>query len=249
MDTKRAPRLAVEATYGQVRNVQGGRDDRTLVSETSHYPWRSLTLLEITGPDGEPYIGTGWFLGPRLIATAGHCVFFQGAGNTGPVQSVTVKPGGRSSPFPRFDAKRVSAHPNWENGGSQASDYGVVLLDEPVGDQVGTLGFGQVSDSQLQGLSVISAGYPLLRPPIEPPFPSADGTLWRANGRVTKVDPGFIFHDIDTEGGQSGSPIFYIQGGLAWAIGIHHFGDLNENRGIRIGPDVLTFFQFWLQQV
>src|SRR4051812_26304056 len=120
-------RQAGEATYGQAgraRKVQGGHDERQLVTETPSYPWRATALLEISGPDGLPYIGTGWFLGPRLLATAGHCVYFQGQGNIGPVQSISVKPGGSNSPFSNVTAKLVSAHPDWENGANPAADFG-----------------------------------------------------------------------------------------------------------------------------
>ena len=44
------------------------------------YPWRVHASLLITAADGSNWIGTGWFVSPRVLVTAGHCVFIKGSG-------------------------------------------------------------------------------------------------------------------------------------------------------------------------
>lgn len=51
------------------------RDDRVRILDTELYPWRMICALHMRGPNGAGAIGTGWFIGPKTVVTAGHCVF------------------------------------------------------------------------------------------------------------------------------------------------------------------------------
>jgi hypothetical protein len=67
-----------------------GPDDRVQISNTSVYPWRVHASLLITAADGSRWIGTGWFIGPHTLMTAGHVVYIKNSG-------VPVCPRSRSS--------------------------------------------------------------------------------------------------------------------------------------------------------
>lgn len=57
-----------------------GRDDRVRISPATAVPWRWICQLIITMPNGAGFRGTGWFIGPRCVMTAGHCVYSQSNG-------------------------------------------------------------------------------------------------------------------------------------------------------------------------
>jgi V8-like Glu-specific endopeptidase len=56
-------------------------------------PWRQICALRIHAPTGTSYVGTAWFIGPGILATAGHCVFLRNEG--GWATSIDVIPGRR----------------------------------------------------------------------------------------------------------------------------------------------------------
>ena len=56
------------------RETVCGTDQRTRVTNTTAAPFRWTCELVITLEDGSQAIGTGWFVGPRCVVTAGHCV-------------------------------------------------------------------------------------------------------------------------------------------------------------------------------
>jgi V8-like Glu-specific endopeptidase len=55
-----------------------GRDERVRILDTDLAPWRMICALRMRGPSGAGAIGTGWFIGPKTVLTAGHCVFSTG---------------------------------------------------------------------------------------------------------------------------------------------------------------------------
>lgn len=63
------------ASFGSARESILGTDDRVQIQATSSYPWRVHASLLITAADGSTWVGTGWFISPRTLVTAGHCVY------------------------------------------------------------------------------------------------------------------------------------------------------------------------------
>src|SRR5918912_3129628 len=79
-ETSRALRhLVVAGKSGPIappfESVIGPTDDRVRILDTELAPWRMICALRMRGPTGAGAIGTGWFIGPRTVLTAGHCVF------------------------------------------------------------------------------------------------------------------------------------------------------------------------------
>jgi glutamyl endopeptidase len=71
------------------------------------------------------------------------------------------------------------------------------------------------------------------------------GTMWGHAKRVKKVMSKVIYYDTDTEGGQSGSPVFFMSQGLPVAVGIHNYGDSTGNSATRITKAVFDQIQRW----
>src|SRR5262249_23942530 len=73
-----------------------GPDDRVQITNTAAYPWRAHASLLITAADNSMWIGTGWFIGPHTLMTAGHVVYIKNsgvAGRDGWVKKIQVMPG------------------------------------------------------------------------------------------------------------------------------------------------------------
>ena len=69
------------ASYGpMVAEAVLGRDDRIQINATHDYPWRAHASLLVVARDGSRWIGTGWFIGPHTLATAGHVVYIKNSG-------------------------------------------------------------------------------------------------------------------------------------------------------------------------
>jgi hypothetical protein len=93
---------ATASADATVFEVVLGEDDRVKVAadRMAMNPWRQICALRIVSQSNRTYVGTGWFIGPAVLATAGHCVFLQDDG--GWARSIRVMPAkhGRHSPSP-----------------------------------------------------------------------------------------------------------------------------------------------------
>ncbi|MCU0635531.1 MAG: trypsin-like peptidase domain-containing protein [Gemmatimonadaceae bacterium] len=214
------------------------RDDRVRIDDVAAYPWRAICALRIRSATGRQYVGTGWLAGPRTVMTAGHCVYLHEAG--GWAQSITVIPAmaGASRPIGSFESRRFRTVDGWVQARAAGSDYGAILLDDPIGDELGWFGVGALDDPQLLRAWANIAGYPLDRD-------DARHQYFHAR-LLVQVNPSRLYYDIDTFGGQSGSPIWFTgTDGRRIAIGIHTTGGTRENAGTRITGDVLANLREW----
>jgi V8-like Glu-specific endopeptidase len=218
-----------------------GVDDRTRITDTTIYPYRAIASLLIVAADNSPWIGTGWFISPKTLVTAGHCVFIKNSGvpgRDGWVKSIKVIPGRNASVMPFGSAisnnfKSVTA---WTMNGNANHDYGAIILNTPLGSTVGTFGFGVYSDADLLATTANVSGYPGDKP---------SGTQWFHARKVTSVNPLKVFYDIDTMGGQSGAPVWRIINGRRFAIAVHAYGGATANSGTRITAAVHANLVAW----
>jgi glutamyl endopeptidase len=216
-----------------------GRDDRVPILNTTVAPWRCVCQLVIDGLHDEQTLGTGWFAGPRTVLTAGHNLFSRKT-MRGPTR-VAIIPGrsGDMAPFGFFDATGFEVHPRWKNEGSERHDVGVLWTDKPVGDRLGWFGFSAPGDDALRRLIVNTAGYPDDKRP---------GMQWFNAGRVDEIDEQLLHYGLDTEAGQSGSPIFFFeQGDNRVVVAVHAYGGDTRNHGIRINDEVFDLFSGWVR--
>lgn len=219
-----------------------GNDDRVKVDQAfmSRNPWRQICALRIRSQSGQFYVGTGWYISPTTLATAGHCVYLQDDG--GWAASIDVIPAkfGASQPFGSIRASRFAAVDGWTVHSQRDFDYGAILLDESsAGKQVGNFEVQAFADDQISNVTAKISGYPADR--------EAAQFQYFHERPVQRVTTTRLFYDIDTFGGQSGSPIWEdtVEHGVV-AIGIHTNGGLTSNSGTRITSDVLDSFISWI---
>ena len=218
------------------------KDRRTEVTNPSASPWRMICSLEITAADGEAYIGTGWIAGPRLIMTAGHCVFEKNS-MQGWANSIKVYPGRSISTDPKtcFISTQFKAPDQWVKKGDENYDYGAIILDSDIGLNYGYFSSSTYADADLMTHMVNISGYPASR---------VGETQLHHKNRINSVSPMKIYYDVDTEGGQSGSPVWLYEDSSEKpvVIGIHSYGAgvvTVGNSGVRINEEIIDFIEKW----
>lgn len=219
--------------------AQVGVDDRVPITNTTITPWRCICQLVMEGMHDEQVLGTGWMAGPRTVLTAGHNLVSHKTGRS-PTR-ITVIPGraGNFAPFDFFEADDFDVAPQWQASRSEEHDLGVIWLDKAVGERTGWFGFASRTNESLEQLIVNTAGYP------------ADkriGTQWFNSGRVDECRPRVLEYGLDTQSGQSGSPIFvFDERDERVVVAVHAYGDDGSNLGIRVNDEVFDRFMGWLK--
>jgi glutamyl endopeptidase len=199
-------------------------------------PWRWICKLIIRFPNGATGGCTGWFIGPKAVMTAGHCVYSSASG--GWASQIEVIPGmrGATRPYGSMIGTSFRSVTGWTQNSDPNYDYGCIILPSPtLGNQVGYFGFAALTDASLQNLLVNNSGYP-----GDKPF----GTQWFNAGRVTNVTAQKIYYMLDTYGGQSGSSTWRYLNGERHAVGIHAYGGC-PNSATRIVTAVFNNMMTW----
>jgi len=223
-----------------IMEVVIGTDERVRIEATDQYPWRCICSLRIKAADGRHFIGTGWLVSPRVLVTAGHCVYMHGAG--GWAEEIEVIPGRNGGDEPHGSAicTQMSTVNGWVNDQDTNSDYAVIMLpeDKRFGDQLGWIGFSNRTDDELDNTVVNLAGYPGDKP---------SGTMWFDNRALADVTDQKLYYEIDTAGGQSGAPVWqYMADGTRHGCGIHTSGHLSGNSATRINDAVFNNIINWI---
>jgi glutamyl endopeptidase len=225
----------------RIAEVVIGVDDRTRITATTSNPWRWICALRIKAKDGSNWIGTGWLVGPRTVITAGHCIFIHNRG--GWVSSVEVIPGmnGAQRPYGSGVATSFRSVSGWTQNQNRNFDYGAIILpsNKAFGNQLGFFGYAALGDSSLQGITLNLSGYPGDKP---------SGTQWFHARAASALTARTIVYNIDTAGGQSGSPVWRVLNGQRHAVGIHTNGSPSGNSATRIVKEVFDNIKMWKAQ-
>lgn len=199
------PVYFVEESQYQLESICG-QDQRAKVTGTTTLPYKAICKLYMKSKTGHNLIGTGWLTDRNKVYTAGHCVFDSKYG--GWMDSIIVIPGmaGTVEPYGRYVSEDMSATNGWIKNRSRRYDMGAIKLS------------AQVSHSDVLTPTLADSaegtvcGYPGDRDRSIFQYKMRDAVSKR-NGR--------FFYQIDTFGGQSGSPLLRDN---HRAIGIHNYG-------------------------
>ncbi|RBP38640.1 V8-like Glu-specific endopeptidase [Roseimicrobium gellanilyticum] len=218
-----------------------GTDERVRIADTTVYPWRTIASLLITAADNSQWIGTAWFISPRTLVTAGHCVFIKHSGVVGRdgwVKKIQVMPGRNADilPFGGITATEFWSVKGWGEDGSENYDYGAIVLPAAFPQELGFFGYGVFTDEDLLASVANVGGYPGDKP---------KGTLWYDKREIGSVKPDKVFYAADTAGGQSGTAAYIVRNGERVAVGIHAYGGQTSNSGTRISSQVFANLESW----
>jgi V8-like Glu-specific endopeptidase len=221
--------------------VIGATDERVQITNTHQYPWRLHASLLITAADNSQWIGTAWFISPRTLVTAGHCVYVKGSGlatRDGWVRKIQVMPGRNENqlPFGGMSATEFWTVKGWGEKGLENYDYGAIILPSVFPQDLGFFGFGVFEDERLLRSTVNIAGYP---------GDKKSGTLWYDHRQVGSVNSDKVFYAADTAGGQSGACVYVFHQGRRVGVAIHTYGGATANSGTRISSQVFTNLEAW----
>jgi V8-like Glu-specific endopeptidase len=255
--TSRADQFLVTGTSPQpirprrraLESILEDVDRRKQILETELLPWRMICSLEIRGQRGQEIVGTGWFVGPRTVVTAGHCVY-DPIELSGWARQITVSPGrnGDTLPYGSVVSRSFSTTDRWLEDQEPDFDYAAIHLDKDLGTSTGVFGVAVLPDAELTDRMVNVSGYPV--------SPGNGRDQYFHSNRIKALTPHRLFYDIDTLGGQSGAPVWlYVDGSTdPVVVGIHAYGiggvpdglDVRANSGPRILTDVLAVIRGWI---
>ncbi|MEX2233629.1 MAG: serine protease [Cyclobacteriaceae bacterium] len=218
-----------------------GTDERIQITDTQKYPWRVIASLLITAADNSQWIGTGWFISPRTLITAGHCVCIKHnplPSRNGWVKKIQVLPGrnGSNLPFGGITATEFWSVKGWVENGLENYDYAAIILPAPFPQDIGFYGFGVYKDEKLKMQIVNVAGYP---------GDKLSGTLWYDKRTVGSLNPDKVYYAADTAGGQSGTVVYIVENGKRIGVAIHAYGGATANSGTRISSQVYANLTKW----
>lgn len=234
---------AAQGSFGSTRmlEVVFGRDDRIPAKDIKVNPWRQIAALRIAASNQDFFVGTAWFIGPRTLVTAGHCLFLHKAG--GFPLYIDVIPGktGVVDPFGKARATEFRVVDGWRNLKRRDMDYGVIqLADDALGKKLGWFAVDVLDDDALKAAEVTISGYPADRD-------NADKQYFHKR-KLDGVSPNRLEYEHDTFGGQSGSPIWMESGGARVAVGVHTTGGATSNSGTRINEAVMENLITWVEE-
>jgi len=176
-----------------------GIDSRSHVSNTTVFPWSAVGQVQAFF--GNVILeGTGAMIGNKTVLTAAHVVYDPSLGGWPDFIIFIAGRNGNAKPFGEATVVEHAAPWAWIDREDEASDIAVLVLDQSVGEQTGFFKIAEPDPSFFEGLSLMSSGYPA---------DLNNNFQYSAPGPGLGADGNFLLEKIDTESGQSGSPIWY----------------------------------------
>jgi V8-like Glu-specific endopeptidase len=214
-------------------------DGRSRITPTTSFPWRTVAQLFMTFPNAATGSCSGAIVGEFHVLTAGHCVYSHG--NGGWASSVMIVPGmdAGSMPYNLAKSTLLRSYAGWTISAMTEHDWGIVTLDRNVGSFTGWMGrqYAPTGHSIYTG-TVNTAGYPCNFSGGGCAYPKtpANSMWFDADSGRTSSDFNHWYY-MDTMPGQSGSPVWRLEGGTGdrYILTVHTSGNdgSDSNHGTR----------------
>ncbi len=183
---------------------------------------------------------TATLISPRLVLTAGHCVFNRKTGKWYENLDFTPGQNGNAKPFGTIAWSRAVSVNGYTKDGKTESDYAVIVLKESVGNALGWMAFGYSSDLGNQ-TTVNIKGYPGDKP---------QGTMWHSSCKIALATSDLLTYPCSTFAGNSGSAVYrYVPAKNERIIyGVHTNGGKTYNWGTRITKAKFDRLKKWTSE-
>ena len=213
-----------------------GADNRTRITNTTAYPWRTMTKLYMTFPNNSRFICSGALINAKYVLTAGHCVYSHT--NGGWARSIEVIPGlrGTYKPYGSAFTSYMRSYVGWTRDRDSNYDFALMTLDRNIGNSTGWLGYATYPT--VNGITDNLAGYPGDR--------DQGLSLFYHFGQILSSTSFRLSYTIDTAGGQSGSNIYRIVNGQRYVFAVHTNGGTASNSGTRITSQRFDDLRAWI---
>ena len=248
--------VVIEEDYGIAPASIIDPDTRTQVSNTRIAPYNAICKMYVYLDCGcSTQAGTGFLISDNCIVTAAHnfvCTKTENGSYVHPygkVEKINIYFGlyynenNVSTCYAATlnvveDSDTEFGYMHYiNNSRSSAYDYGYIILDDDqISDLQGITTYFELeslSDTQISNKSIIITGYP------------SGKILYTGNGMTQTITSTKVYHNVDTSGGQSGSPMYYVDSnGKYKVIGIHTsgVGSTAYNSGRRIDASLKTMY-------
>lgn len=229
-----------DGTGGSQEVIFGDQDDRQRVGDTLQSPYLKIGRLWMRFGTSEASC-SGVMVSPYHVLTAGHCVngvrgggwadqlVFSAAQDGTRLFDPVLNTNFRRSTFQFFGEANMTwmrSYVDWTQSDNWDWDLALVTLDRRIGDFTGTFGFGSNTDDDFYSdNTATTAGYPGDLTPNE-------FDMWRDDGNASNhsiTNHQLRTTDIDTWGGQSGSPVWYGNQITHGIVSHHSYMDTNGN--------------------
>jgi len=223
-------------------------DERIKISPTVDFPWRTICKLYITFPDGNHFVGTGVAIGRNdgigfHCLTAGHNVYRTEYG--GWAQTIEIIPAldNDYTPFYSAWAIKIKTNLGWTLDSLEEYDWACLTLDRQIGNFTGWMDRFTTTDLNWYKERILhGAGYPNDRDFGLCQYYDSDS--------CKQANEYFLWYDMDISEGQSGMPIWIVDGNTRRIVAIHNGYDdsLGYNRGIRLNAEKYYQLNQWLNE-
>ena len=231
----------VSPTYGQYYTNQSeaiiGNNDLVKVKNTLQYPYSTSAYVEATFKNIDSIEisrGSASFIKDNVLITAAHVVYDRESKTEATEVEIMPAATPDSNPFGEIKVKEVRYLKEFRNTAPNeltTYDLAVLILEEPIGAQLGTLGLPNNLENT-KNLDVTVTGYSAVNKGIKQMYTDTKTILQDTND--------FLFYQIDTKGGASGSAVYDSNNRI---VGVHTNGSDPEqmNYAVKLNEKALSF--------
>jgi len=237
-----------------------GNDDRQRITETTCLPWNTHCYLRLDFPAAPVSLGPGWratgcLVSPHMVLTCGHVVYDQR--NDAWAERAIIAPGQTQNdlgdpvvrPYGTREATEFRSNDEFIGGERGGHDYAAILFDEPFGGFTTFLPLEFCETAVSVDDRIGLAGYPVQIHLGTDSEESQSLALWEVSGPVYYVSSHRLYHNMDSSGGNSGSPVRRETASPDFGpiIAIHSASTVFGNVATRLAPHNLTMIIEWMQ--